>query len=233
MTNGEIGSGGREPLNRERVLRAAIAIADEGGLGSLTMRRLGQSVEVEAMSLYHHVANKDDVLDGMVDLIFGEIGLPDGGDWREAMRRRAMSARTVLMRHPWAIGLFETRSMPGPAALRHHNAVIGTFRRGGFSIPLTANAYFLLDSFIYGFALQEISLPVQSEEQVTASAEAILAETDNDEYPYLTELIREHVLKPGYEFGKTFEFGLDLILDALDRLREDERLVGMPAERQG
>src|SRR5688500_6032278 len=207
MRNGEIGSEGREPLNRDRVLRAAIAIADEGGLESLTMRKLGQALGVEAMSLYHHVANKEDILDGVVDNILGEIGMPDGGDWKEAMRRRAVSARDVFIRHPWAIGLVETRSSPGPASLRRHDAVIGNLRRRGFSIVLVAHAYFLLVSVIYVFALQEISLPVNTDERIRATAEATL-ERMADQYPHLTELTREHVLQPGYDFGKHFEFGL-------------------------
>src|SRR5688572_4745470 len=136
MQKRKAGSDTRKPLNRDRVLRAAIAIADEDGLESLTMRRLGQALGVEAMSLYNHVANKDDILDGMIDIIFGEIGLPEAGDWKEAMRRRAFSSRAVLTRHPWAIGLVETRSSPGPGSLRHHNAVIGIFRQGGFSLSL-------------------------------------------------------------------------------------------------
>jgi AcrR family transcriptional regulator len=184
------------------------------------MRKLGQALGVEAMSLYNHVANKDEILDGMIDIIFGEIGLPDGADWKEAMRLRALSARSVLMRHPWAIGLFETRPMPGPVSLRHHDAVIGTLRRGGFSLSLTAHAYFLLDSFIYGFVLQEVSLPVSTEEQVRDTAEATLQAMPEDEYPHLVELTRDHVLQPGYDFGKHFEFGLDVILDSLQRLRE-------------
>jgi AcrR family transcriptional regulator len=211
---------GREPLNRERVLRAAIDLADEGGLEALTMRRLGKALGIEAMSVYHHVANKEDLLDGMVDLIFGEIGLPEGEDWRTAMRRRAVSAREVLARHRWAIGLLETRSTPGAATLRHHDAVIGTLRRGGFSIPMTAHAYSLLDSYIYGFALQEKSLPFEGEEQAAAMAEAILQTIPAEMFPHLSEFTREHVLGSGYDYGREFEFGLDLILESLERLRD-------------
>lgn len=213
------GSQDREPLNRERVLRAAIAMADEDGLGSLTMRKLGKALDVEAMSLYHHVANKDEVLDGMVDLIFHEIGLPVGRSWKEAMRHRALSAREVFLRHPWAIGLFETRRSPGPALLQHSEAVVGSLRRGGFSPALTLHAYTLLDSYIYGFALQETSLPVKTDEEADAYAEAILGELDAA-YPYLAELTRERVLNSGYRFRTEFEFGLDLILDSLEQLRD-------------
>ncbi len=214
---------GAEPrarLNRERVLRAAVALADDSGLESLTMRRLGEVVGVEAMSLYNHVANKEDLLDGMVDLAFGEIGLPSGAtDWRTAMRERALSAREVLSRHRWAIGLMESRSSPGPATLRHHDAVIGTLRGAGFSIEMAAHAYSLLDSYIYGFALQEASLPFETAEETAEVAGRIMAQFPADEYPHLTELTIEHVLQEGYDYGNEFEFGLDLILDGLERVR--------------
>src|SRR6516225_10051544 len=148
------------PLSRERILRAAVAIADESGIGSLSMRKLGQALGVEAMSLYNHVASKSDLLDGMVDIVFSEIGLPDGDlGWKLAMRQRAISAREVLARHRWAIGLMESRRSPGPATLRHHDAVLGCLRQAGFSVELTAHAYSLLDSYIYGFALNEAGLP--------------------------------------------------------------------------
>src|SRR5437867_8063557 len=131
----------RIPLSRERVLRAAVAFADESGIASLTMRKLGEALGVEAMSLYNHVANKGDLLDGMIDIVFSEIDLPSrGADWKTAMRQRGVSARRVLSRHPWAIGLMESRSSPGPATLRHHDAVIGRLREAGFSIALAAHA---------------------------------------------------------------------------------------------
>src|SRR5436305_1966226 len=145
----------RIPLNRERVLRAAVALADASGSESLSMRKLGEAVGVEAMSLYHHVANKEDLLDGMIDVVFGEIDLPSGGeDWKAAMRRRGISARRVLSGHGWAIGFMASRSAPGPATLRHHDAVIGCLRDAGFSIELAAYAFSVLDSYVYGFALQ-------------------------------------------------------------------------------
>src|SRR5438270_1645157 len=162
----------RIPLNRDRVLRAALALADEGGIEALTMRRLGQALGVEAMSLYNHVANKDDVLDGLVDAVFSEIDLPcDGGDWKTAMRRRAISAREVLGRHRWAIGLMESRANPGPATLRHHDSVLRCLREAGFSIAMAAHAYSALDSYIYGFALQQASLPFATGEQAAEVAE--------------------------------------------------------------
>jgi len=210
----------RVPLSRERVLRAAVALADDSGLESLTMRKLGEVVGVEAMSLYNHVANKGDVLDGMVDLVFSEIHLPLAGvDWKTAMRQRAISAREVLSRHPWGIGLMESRTSPGPATLRHHDAVLGSLRQGGFSIEMAAHSFSALDSYIYGFALQEASLPFDTAEETAEVAQLILKQLPADEYPYLTELTIEHVLQPGYDYGNEFEFGLDLILDGLERVR--------------
>jgi AcrR family transcriptional regulator len=209
----------RVPLSRERLLRGAIAVADAGGLAGLTIRSLAKTLGVKPMSLYHHVASKEAIVDGVVDLVFSEIDLPAAdGDWRQAMRRRAVSARGVLRRHPWATPLMESRANPGPATLRHHDAVLGTLRRAGFSVELAAHAYSLLDSYIYGFALEEAALPFDPE-TAPEVAEAILARFPTDDYPYLAELTREHVLRPGYDFGDEFEFGLDLILDGLERLR--------------
>jgi len=208
----------RAPLSREAVLRAAVAFADEHGLASLSMRKLGDALGVEAMSLYNHVANKSALLDGMVDVVFGEIDLPVPGDgWRAAMRQRACSARAVLSRHRWAIGLMESRSSPGPATLRHHDAVIGSLRHGGFSVEMAAHAFSVLDSYIYGFALQEANLPFEPGEGTAELAQAILAQFPTDAYRHLAELTREHVLQPGYDYGDEFEFGLDLILDGLAR----------------
>ncbi|MGI8807103.1 MAG: TetR/AcrR family transcriptional regulator C-terminal domain-containing protein [Acidimicrobiales bacterium] len=208
----------RTPLSRERVLRAAVAFADGSGMGSLSMRRLGEALGVEAMSLYNHVANKDELLDGMVDLVFSEIDLPPAGaGWKSAMRQRAVSAREVLSRHGWAIGLMESRTSPGPATLRHHDAVIGSLREAGFSIGTAAHAFSVLDSYIYGFALQEANLPFGTPEETAEVAQMILAQFPRDEYPHLTEMAVEHVLRPGYDYGNEFEFGLDLILDGLER----------------
>ena len=208
----------REPLSRDQVLRAAVALADQGGIEALSMRKLGQVLGVEAMSLYNHVANKNDLLDGMIDIVFGEIGLPAGDTgWRQAMWQRAISAREVLGRHRWAIGLMESRRSPGPATLRHHDAVLGCLRRAGFSVELTAHAYSLLDSYIYGFALQEASLPFDTPEKTTQVAQEIFGQFAAGAYPYLTELTVQHVLQPGYHYGGEFEIGLALILDALDR----------------
>src|SRR4051794_26796714 len=209
----------RVPLSRERVLQAAVAFADENGVESLSMRKLGEALGVEAMSLYNHVANKVDLLDGMIDAVFAEIGLPtDEAGWRTAMRRRAISVRRVLRRHPWAIGLMESRTSPGPATLAHHDAVIGVLRRGGFTVAQTAHAFSLLDSYIYGFALEEKALPFEGPEQTAELAATMLAQFPADRYPYFVELATEHVLQPGYDYGDEFEFGLDLILDGLQRV---------------
>jgi AcrR family transcriptional regulator len=193
-----------------------MGLADEGGLDALTMRRLGDRLGVEAMSLYKHVANKDDLLDGLIDAVFAEVDLPPTGrGWRPAMRERALSMRQVLRRHRWAIGLMESRSVPGPATLRHHDAVIGALREGGFCVALAAHAYSALDSYIYGFALGERSLPFETGQQTAELADAILGHLPADAYPHLAELTRDHVLQPGYDYAKEYEFGLDLILDGL------------------
>ena len=220
MPTTEPGAEPRARLSRDRVLWAAVALADAGGIESLTMRKLGVELGVEAMSLYNHVANKSDLHDGMIDIVFGEIDIPSGDiDWRTAMRRRAISARAALSRHPWAIGRMESRATPGPATLRHHDAVLATLRTAGFSIELTAHAYSALDSYIYGFALQEASLPFDTREETAEVSRMIMARFSSGQYPHLTELAVEHVLQPGYDYGNEFEFGLDLILDGLDRAR--------------
>lgn len=207
-------------LTRERVLIAAIDLADKGGVEAMSMRKLGQELGVEAMSLYNHVRNKDDIVDGLIDVIFGEIGLPQRGiDWKTAMRLRAITAREVLARHPWAISLMESRTRPGDATLRHHDAVIGCLREAGFSIALTAHAYSALDSYIYGFALQQASLPFSNAEEAVEVADNILQQFPTNGFPYLAELATQHVLQPGYDYANEFTFGLDLILDGLERIQ--------------
>ena len=217
----------RARLNRDRVLRTAIAIADVGGIEALTMRRLGEELGVEAMSIYNHVANKDDLLHGMVDAVFGEIDLPShGDDWKTAMRKRALSFRDALSRHPWATTLKDSGTDPGPATLRHHDRVIGTLRTGGFSIALAAHAFSAIDSYIYGFAMQEKSLPFHTEEETAAMAHIMLAGLPANEYPYLAELTAKHVLQPGYNYGDEFPLGLNLILDGLERARDEHEPRG-------
>lgn len=211
----------RPRLTRERVLVAAIELADKGGIDAMSMRKLGQDLGVEAMSLYNHVRNKEDLIDGLIDVVFGEIGLPQRGiDWKTSMRQRAISAREVLARHPWAIGLMESRTRPGEATLRHHDAMIGCLREAGFSIELTAHAYSALDSYIYGFAMQQASLPFSNAEEAVEVADNILQQFPTDGYPHLTELAMQHVLQPGYDYVHEFTFGLDLILDGLEKVQE-------------
>jgi AcrR family transcriptional regulator len=230
-----------KPLSRDRVLLAAVQLADKYGLEQLSMRNLGQKLGVEAMSLYNHVTNKDDLLDGMVDLVFGEIGVPDSrADWKLAMRERAVAARAALARHPWALGLMESRRRPGPATLRHHDAVIGCLRQAGFSIELAAHAYSVLDSYIYGFTLNEQSLPFETPEDVADVGQAMLEQFPVHDYPHLTEFIVKHAMQPGYQYGREFEFGLDLILDGLERLtlspgrgRSRGRTWSNPAQERG
>lgn len=211
----------REPLTRQRVVAAAVAIADESGLEALTMRKLAGKVGLKVMSLYHHVADKDDLLDGMVDEVYGEIDLPTGADWKTAMRDRAISARRVLARHPWAIPLMESRMMPGPANLRHHDAVLGVLREAGYSITSATFAYSVLDAYIFGFALQEASLPFGSSEELADLSEAIVGSMPAEEYPHMREAAVE-LPASGYSYAEQFEDGLDLILDGLeDTLKAD------------
>ena len=210
----------RAPLSKERVLHAAVALADERGIESLTMRALGEELGVEAMSLYHHVANKDELLDGMVDVVFSEIELPTTDvDWKTAMRRRAISTREALARHRWAVGLLESRMRPGPANFRLHDAVLACLREAGFSVENAVHAYSLQDAYIYGFALQEKTLPADTPEQLAEAAESLRRQFSAEEYPHIAETIDEHVTKD-YDFADEFEFGLDLILDGLEGLRD-------------
>ncbi|GAB3764049.1 TetR/AcrR family transcriptional regulator C-terminal domain-containing protein [Microlunatus parietis] len=206
----------REPLNRARVITAAVELADAEGEAGLTMRAIAGRLGVEAMSLYNHIGGREDLLDGMVDAVFDEIELPAAGtDWKQAMRERARSAREVLRRHPWAVGLLDSRSTPGPATLRHHDAVLGALRGGGFSVSMAAHAFSLIDSYLYGFVLQESSLPFSDRAELDQVAGGILADQPADAYPHLTELITDYALRPEYSYADEFEFGLTLILDAL------------------
>lgn len=213
----------RVPLSRDRVLAGAITVADRGGIGALTIRTLAAELGVKPMSVYHYVANKDDIIDAVVDLVFSEIELPTpGNDWQLEMRRRAMSARRVLGRHPWAIPLLQSRTSPGPATLNHHNAFIGTLFMAGFSVKMVAHAFALIDSYVYGFALSEKALPIHGPEPVTDTAVSMMVQYFTHEYPYLLRFTTEHVIQPGYDFGDEFEYGLDLILDGLaESIRAD------------
>lgn len=203
-------------LSRERVLEAAVGIADAEGLGALTMRSLAAALNAKPMSLYHYIRNKDELLDALVDRVFAEIELPGmGGGWRAEVRRRCLSARAVLARHPWSLALVETRTNPGPATLRHHDAMLGVLRVGGFSLQMTAHAYAIVDAYVYGFVLQEASLPFDTTDATNKVTESIMQGFAAVDYPHLVEFAAQHVQQPGYHFGDQFEFGLDLILDAL------------------
>lgn len=209
----------RTPLSRERVLRAAVTLADEGGIKALSMRKLAQELGVEAMSLYNHVANKDDLLDGIVELVAGEIDLAlDGGDWKTALRRRVLSAHGALTAHPWACNLWMSTRTVGPARLRYSDAVLAGLREGGFSKELTYHAFHVLQSHVMGYGLYVSSFRFDGEDLEELAA-TFLREFPADEYPDMAEHIRQHV-EPGDARQGTFEFGLELILDGLERLRD-------------
>jgi AcrR family transcriptional regulator len=213
----------KQPLSADRVLDGAIALADQIGVDALTIRGLADALDTKPMTIYHHVPSKEVILDGMVDRVFGEIDRPPSRlGWKPAIRHRCVSAREVLARHPWAAHLMESRTSPGPETLGHHDAVLGCLRRGGLSLEMTGHAYALVDSYVYGFALQEANLPATGGTDMAELAEAIIEPIPEGTYPHLSEFAAEYVLQPGYDFRAEFEFGLDLILDAL------EGLVGRP-----
>lgn len=207
-------------LNKKRVVAEAVRLADREGVHGLSMRRLANELGAGAMSLYHYIASRDDLLDAMIDIVFDEIELPPGDtEWRGAMRGRAQSARQVLGRHPWAIGLMESRTAPGPANLRHREAVIACLRKAGFSIVTATHANWLLDSYVYGFALQEASLPADTAGELAELTEGVfLPQLDPDEFPYLHESAAAF-MATGYDPAEEFDVGLDLILTALESLR--------------
>lgn len=208
----------RVPLSKERVLTAAVALADEVGIEALSMRRLGERLGVEAMSLYKHVANKEDILDGIVDIVVGEISAPAiGGDWRAAMRQRAISAHAVLLRHPWATMLLVARANVGPAMLRYVDATIGCLRAAGFSYATADHAWNAIDSHVYGFTLQELNFPFEPE-QYAAMAKTYLPQLPPDQFVHLRGLSQQ-VIDGEHDGLHDFEFGLDLLLDGLERLR--------------
>ena len=209
-------------LTRERILEAAVELADHDGFEGLTMRRLAEGMGVGAMSLYHYVPNKQELLVGMVDVVFAEIDPPEiGGDWKSEMRKRALSTRAALLRHRWAIGRMESATAPGPTSIRLHEATLGCLREAGFSIEQTIQAQSVQDAYIYGFTLQEKTLPFEDAEGSTDVAAAQAAQFDMAAYyPYLAEVVAGHVATVGYDFDEAFEYGLDLILDALDARRD-------------
>jgi AcrR family transcriptional regulator len=213
----------RPRLSRERVLQAALALAARDGIESLTMRKLADELGVGAMSLYYHVPNKEQLLGGMVDIVFSEIEPPSTDvDWKTAMRNRALSTRNALRRHPWAIGLMEGRTSHGPANLRLHDAVLGCLRAAGFSLEMTVHAYSVQDAYIYGFALQEQDMSSETADDFAAEAQRQMREYEAmlADFPHLVEVVGGYVAKAGYDYGAEFLFGLDLILDGLDKLRD-------------
>lgn len=209
---------GRKPrLNPERIVEAALELADRDGIEALTIRRLADALGTKPMTLYHHVDGKEGVLDLMVERIFAEMEAPpEDLEWREAIVRRCRSTREVLVRHPWSVPLLESRTTPGPELLRHHEAMLATLDRGGLPLPLMAHAYAILDSFVFGFALEEATLPAQGGEGMAEVAQEISAAFDPETYPQLLRLTVDHVMKPGYAFGSSFDVGLGIILDGLE-----------------
>jgi AcrR family transcriptional regulator len=213
-------------LSSERVLNAAVRLADKDGIEAVTMRRLAGELGAGAMSLYHHVPNKDALFDGMVDLVFSEIELPSTDvDWKEALRRRALSTRAALNRHPWAVGRMEATKSPGPADLRLHDAVLGCLRHAGFSVPMAVQAYSVQDAYIYGFALQEKALPTGTRDEFAEVAQERVDEIESRTadvarlYPNLAEVVGGYVAKEGFSTDEAFELGLDVILNGLEGLR--------------
>ena len=213
----------RTPLTRDRILEAAVDLADRAGIEALTIRRLAMELGVKPMTLYHHVDGKEAVLDGMIDLVFTDIALPDEElEWRDAVRGRCLSAREVLTSHPWSVPLMESRQSPGPATLRHHEAMLACFLESGMSLQLTAHAYAVIDSYVYGFAMQEANLAVQGASGDEDVARQIAAQFSDNQHPHLVRFSTEHVLRPGYQFGDSFEYGLDLLLAGLDAAAQAE-----------
>lgn len=204
----------RSPLSRERIVDAAIRVADERGLDGISMRNVGRQLGVEAMSLYHHVANKEELLDALVERVFGEIELPAvDAPWRAAMFGRAASARRVLSAHPWALGVLESRPSPPSAVLRYYDTILGCLRHGGFSISLAAHAFSAIDAYVFGFVLTEQNLPFEPGEGADEFVAGLAPPAD--EFPHLAELIAAQVTGRNYDYADEFEYGLNLVLDAL------------------
>ncbi len=212
----------RAPLSRERVLQAAVRLADESGIDALSMRRLGQELGVEAMSLYNHVTNKDDLHKGIVELVLSEIESPrDGGDWKDEIRRTAISSYQAFVRHRWACGLMMRGPSVSPVRMEWMEAVLRTLRTAGFSADLTHHAYHALDSHITGFTLWIVSMPFETHEDLVDLAEGFLPTVSSEKFPYFVEHAEQHLLPPDPDEKSEFEFGLDLILDGLERLRDE------------
>lgn len=210
----------RLPMSRKRVLLAAMSLADRDGIESLTMRKLAGELGVEAMTLYYYVAKKEDILEGIADLVASQIQLPSGGaDWKAAARQRAISAHDVLVRHPWASMLWVSRLALGPGRLRYMDAGLRTFRKAGFSPELTEQAFHAVENHIVGYTLQETRLRIETEEVAEAGA-SFLRKLPADEYPDLAQHVMQHLEGPGHVNEGDFEFALDLILDGVERIKD-------------
>ena len=211
----------RAPVNRERTLEVALAVADSEGIEAVTMRRLARELGVEAASLYHYVKGKDQILDALVEVVAAEIELPKpSADWRKAVSQRAQHTRAGLLRHPWAVSLMASRTSPGPATLGLLETGIRCFREGGFSVPSAAHAISTVDSYVHGFVLQEANLPFRNESELAAMTGAIMETFPASKFPYLFEMTVQHVLQPGYDYGKEFDSGLTVVLNGVAALRE-------------
>jgi AcrR family transcriptional regulator len=210
-------------VNRERTLEVALTVADSEGIEAVTMRRVARELGVEAASLYHHVEGKEQILDGLVDIVAGEIELPESSvDWRNSVSQRAQRTRAGLLRHPWAVSLMASRMSPGPATLGLLEAGIRCFREGGFSVPMAAHAVSTVDSYVHGFVLQEVNLPFRGESELAAMTAAIMEAFPASDFPYLFEMTVEHVLQPGYDYGKEFDTGLTVVLNGVAALHEQQ-----------
>jgi AcrR family transcriptional regulator len=215
----EVQTSDSEPLSRDRIARVAVALAEAEGIDGVSMRKLASGLGAGPMSLYRHFANKEKLLDAMVDIVFAEIYTPAmGANWKGELRKRGLSAREALRRHSWANGLMETRMHPGDASATHHNATMGCLREAGFPFREAVHAYNLLDSYTYGFAMQEKALPFKTPEESAEMAVTTVGERGSD-YPYLAEVVTEFATSGGYDYTEEFEFGLDFILDGLERFR--------------
>lgn len=215
----------RPPLTRDRIVAAGVQVADAGGLSAVSMRNVGKQLGVEAMSLYRYLAGKDELLDALADWVFTQIDPPVAGrPWRVELVKRSTQARRVLSGHPWSLTLIESRKNPGPTTLRAHDAVLGCLRADGFSIELAAHAFSAIDAYVFGFVLSEVSRPFELSAPAPDNVEGFVAHLDiaTDEYPHLMEMVSELIVGRGWAFANEFDYGLDLVLDALERRREAE-----------
>ncbi|MCL2423259.1 MAG: TetR/AcrR family transcriptional regulator C-terminal domain-containing protein [Micrococcales bacterium] len=212
-----VGGERRPALSRDTIVEAAVRLADAEGIERLSMRRLGRELGVEAMSLYHHLHDKAVLLDAMVDCLFAQIEVPQAPGWRDGLHRRAVCQRQLLQRHPWALGVIESRTSPGITTVVHHDAVLGYLRTAGFSVRAAGHVFSLVDAYVYGFCLQEHQLPLDEATAPTV-AHSLLEQHTEANLPHLQEYIREVVLVGGYDYAHEFEVGLGVVLDAATSL---------------